>query len=137
MITAAAVGFIGVMGQFFGLLLAQGSGGDSAPAISVVLTGAGATTVVGVMAWVVKKVVSGEMVPLPIRNLIEQMTSIIETQNRLIERKEAELLELRELVRSGTEAQFAMHEHLRAVSRQDPPLPSRSGSYRGFDKDES
>lgn len=124
-ITWALIGVVNLLGGVAILATSH----EAAP-ISIALTGIGGTTVIGVMAWIVKKVVSGEMVPLPIRTLIEKMDCIITEQKQIASHQEQEIQELRQLVRAGTEAQFAMHEHLRAVSRQDPPLPARQFSSR-------
>ena len=118
------------LGMGFTLTLAgvfAQSGGNVEP-VSIVLTGVGGTTVIGVMAWIVKKVVSGEMVPLPIRTLTETMQTVVAKQDKIIDQLMVERQDHKEMIRSNTEAQFAVHEIVRLSSGQYPPLPSRQFS---------
>ncbi len=125
MVAAALVASFAAASHLTAALIAQ-VGDEPVSTINLAFTGVGATTVVGVMAWIVKKVVSGEVGPIPIQTLIDKMDAIITRLGREDERRSVENTELREIVRMATEAMFAMHEHLRTVSRQDPPLPART-----------
>ena len=124
MVVATTIGILAAVGQFgaWALLAVTDAPVNT---INLAFTGVGATAVVSVMAWIVKKVVSGEVGPVPIQNLLAENKAIIGRLDRRNDELEKENKELRELIRSGTEAQFAMHEYLRVNTRQDPPLPAR------------
>ena len=114
MLSLISVAMFGVVNFMAGTwMLADATPNSGGATVSVVLTGVGATTVIGVMAWIVKKVVSGEMVPLPIRQLTEELVQNKTRQDQLINDLLSERLETRDLVKASTEAQFAIRDWLR------------------------
>lgn len=93
-------------------ILAQATN-DGNP-LGIIFTGSAATVVVTVMAWIVRKVVSGEVVPIPIKELLESQKISNANQERILERLLEERNENKAMIRASTEAQFAIHEYLRA-----------------------
>lgn len=108
---------VGILGLFAGVLgnvtLAAAHG--DAGSIGVIATGGGAGVVVSVMGWIVKKVIAGEVVPVPIAQLIEHMEKRDEKIDKLLNDMLSERAENRMMIRSSTEANFAIYEHLRSV----------------------
>lgn len=100
---------IAAIPSFF--LAAETGGANPVTTISL---GVGATTVVTVMAWIVRKVVAGEVVPVPIAELLEAQKTTSQKQDRILEQLLAERVEYRNMVRGSTEANFAVYEFLRS-----------------------
>lgn len=100
-----------ILGAAGNLILAVADGG--ATSVGVVVTGGGAGVVVSVMAWIVKKVVSGEVVPIPIKALLDAMEERDRKTEQLLEQLCAERSEHKDMIRSSTEANFAVYEYLR------------------------
>lgn len=126
---------VGLLGLFLGaggnLMLAAAAGDPSS--IGVVITGGGAGVVVSVMAWIIKKVVSGELVPVPISEVIKSGVERDQKLDRIIELLMNDRNELKAQSKLSTEANFAVYEFLRnsgASTKGLPPgaAPSRSQS---------
>lgn len=94
------------------IIIGAGEGVDALPAI---LTGTGATAAVSLAVYISKKLLSGEITPLPITTLIDKMERQIERQEQREERERADRAELRDLIKQATQAQFAIHEYLRGA----------------------
>lgn len=82
--------------------------------ITTISLGTGATVVVTVMAWIVRKVVAGEVVPVPIAELLEAQKKQAEDTKKILDRLLEDRQEQRNMVRAGTEANFAVYEFLRS-----------------------
>lgn len=122
---AAAIG-IAAFGVVTATISAVFAGtADGIPALPAVLTGTGATAAVSLAIYISKKLLSGEITPLPITTLIDKMDKIIERQDQRDDRAKADHAELRELVKQATQAQFAIHEYLRGAAPRPTPPPAR------------
>lgn len=117
-----AVGAIAVGTAAIGMLVAAADA--SVPAIPAVVTAAGGTAAVSLAVYISKKLLSGEITPLPITSLIDKMERIIERQDQQVERDRTERAELQRLVREATEANFAVHQYLRDNPAMVPRPPS-------------
>ncbi len=87
----------------------------SPDAVGGVVTGAGATAAVGAVIWIARKVIAGEVVPMPIKALTEssdahtaQLTKIVQelTEARRVDR---------EIIREATQALYGVREYIRVV----------------------
>lgn len=112
MFTLPIVGLVGLIAGAGGNLILAAAAGDPG-SVGVVITGGGAGVVVSVMAWIIKKVVSGELVPIPISKLIEAGVERDQKLDRLIELLTNDRTELKAQSRQATEANFAVYEYLR------------------------
>lgn len=101
--------FVAAIPSFF---LAAETGGSNP--ITTISLGTGATVVVTVMAWIVRKVVAGEVVPVPIAELLEAQKKQAEDTKKILDRLLEDRQEQRNMVRAGTEANFAVYEFLRS-----------------------
>lgn len=112
MFTFPIVSIVGLIAGAGGNLLLAAAAGDPG-SIGVVITGGGAGVVVSVMAWIIKKVVSGELVPIPISKMIEAGATRDQKLDKIIELLMGERGEQKLIVRQATEANFAVYEYLR------------------------
>jgi hypothetical protein len=110
--TFPIIGVIGLLAGAAGNLVWAAVDGNPG-SIGVVVTGGGAGVVVSVMAWIVKKVVSGELVPIPISKLIEAGANRDQKLDKIIELLMGDRTEQKIMVRQATEANFAVYEYLR------------------------
>lgn len=122
-IFAASAGFAAITASMSTLIMAAS---DGVPAIPAVATATGGTAAVSLAVYISKKLLSGEITPLPVTQLIEKMEAQIEHQNARDQRDDTERAELRELVKQSTQAMFAVHDYLRqqrpAASTTTPPV---------------
>jgi hypothetical protein len=84
--------------------------------LGAILIGIASLFSIGVVFSVAARVFSGHLVPLPVQQLIEAQRAhidLLETQNEaLIKERVYEKDQLREMVKAGTEANFAVHQFL-------------------------
>lgn len=84
--------------------------------IGAPLIGVAAIITVLVLAWIMRKVTSGEIVPLAVREMhaaSERHVALLEEQNEILRKeRQYERAELISIVKAATEAQFAMREFL-------------------------
>lgn len=111
----AVLGLFAAIAQVLGTLVLAGAA--AGPSITVAFTASAASIVVGVMAWIVRKVVSGEVVPLKIGDLVNKQQEVIDMLKADRDAFKQERSELAELVKGSTEAQFAMRDFLRQSQR--------------------
>lgn len=119
----APFAYLGVVG--FGVATAAASSlianaGNGVPAIPAVGVGTGATAVASLAWYIAKKLLSGEITPLPITELVESNKRIIEALEKRDASAAAEKAELRAIVKASTEAQFAIHDFLRSQAAPKP-----------------
>ena len=79
------------------------------------VTGAGAAAAVGAVIWIARKVIAGEVVPMPIKALTEsqnaqnaQLTQIVK---ELLEGKRVD----RDIIREATQALYGVREYVKVV----------------------
>lgn len=89
--------------------------------VGIIFTGSAATVVVTVMAWIVRKVVSGEVVPIPIKQLLDAQLETQAIQTKILERLLDERGTTYDQMKLSTEANFAVYEYLRLNGWQTPP----------------
>ncbi len=106
----SVIAFLASIPSFF---LAAETGGSNP--ITTISLGTGATVVVTVMAWIVRKVVAGEVVPVPIADLLEAQKTQAADTKKILDRLLEDRQEQRNMVRAGTEANFAVYEFLRSA----------------------
>lgn len=123
----AFMAFVAAVPSFF---LAAEAGGSSP--VTTISLGTGATVVVTVMAWIVRKVVAGEVVPVPIAELLDAQKQQAEDTKKILDRLLEDRQEQRNMVRAGTEANFAVYEFLRASGWSAPS--ARPGTSAFADK---
>lgn len=84
-------------------------------AVGGVVTGAGATAAVGAVIWIARKVIAGEVVPMPIKALTESQNA----QNAQLTKIVQELLDARrtdrEIIREATQALYGVREFIKVV----------------------
>ena len=89
-------------------------------AIGAAVTGAGATAAVGAVIWIARKVIAGEVVPMPIKQLTEQQASQNALLTRIVqEQQEAKRID-REILRENTQALYGVREYIRVVESFPP-----------------
>lgn len=106
----AFVNFGVVTAAVSGVIMATSNGVPAIPAVGV---GTGATAVASLAWYIAKKLLSGEITPLPITTLIGKMEDLIDRLEKNEEVSRADRAEMRDIVKASTEAQFAIHEFLR------------------------
>ncbi len=84
------------------------------------------------MAWIVRKVVAGEVVPVPIANLLEAQQVQAADTKKILDRLLEDRQEQRNMVRAGTEANFAVYEFLRSSGWSGPA--TRPGTQAHLEK---
>lgn len=113
MFTFPIVSMLGLIVGVGGNLFLAAAAGDPG-SIGVVITGGGAGIVVSVMALILKKVMSGELVPVPISRLVEAGAERDKKLDRVLDILMADRSEHKSLVKEATEANFAVYEFLRS-----------------------
>lgn len=112
------VGFVAAVGQFLGVIVATATAGGS-PTLNIGFgfTASAAAIVVGIMAWIVRKVVSGEVVPLPIHELVEKQQREIDLLVIRAEKAEADAADAKALLQRNVESLGLVNDFLRRAPR--------------------
>jgi len=113
------VGLVVAVGQLLGVVYTAVASSGSSPTLNIGFgfTASAAAIVVGIMAWIVRKVVSGEVVPLPISQLVQTQQDLINKLDARAESAESDKELMAKLVEGSTQAMFAVNDWLRRQPR--------------------